>query len=312
MADSSITFGVQVGLESKQQLLDTARRVESQGFEWLTLGDHPGSSATPFPSLGAAAAVTQSIRLGPYVANAGLRSPIDLAADTATLDVLSDGRAFLGLGAGHTPAEWSNQGRRRPNAADRVRDLIETADAVVALLGGETVTFSGRQIRLDAAALEAPQPVQERVPLLIGGTNRELLRYAGEKADVVAFSGLGRTLPDGHRHEVRWSRTQIDARVRIAEEAASQRPHPPLRQALVQLVSVTNDRRAEATELATRIGLDVDAVLDAPYVLIGTIEQMVEQLAVSRERWGITSYMVRESGGDVIAALIERLGGPAA
>ncbi|MEZ5228173.1 MAG: TIGR03621 family F420-dependent LLM class oxidoreductase [Acidimicrobiales bacterium] len=308
MTTAGITFGVQVGLESKRQLLETAKRVEALGFDSLTVADHPGSSASPFPVLAAAAAVTERLRLGPYVANAGLRRPLDLAVDTATLDVVSDGRAFLGLGAGHSPSEWSTQGMVRPDGRGRIQQLIETAEAVQALLDGERVTTNTAFVSLVDAYLEQPQPLQDRVPMWIGGNNTELLRYAGANADVVAFSGLGKTLPDGHRHEVKWRPDQIDHSVGIVEQAGAERAAPPVRQALVQVVTVTDHRKREAASIASRIGAPTDVVLDSPYLLIGTIEELVDQLVANRERWGFTSYVVRAPAIDAIAEVIDRIG----
>ncbi len=306
MATPAVTFGVQVDLESKAQLLEAARRAESLGFDMLTVADHPGTSPSPFPTLAAAAAVTDTIRLGPYVANAGLRTRLDLAADVATLDVLSDGRAFVGLGAGHTPVEWSSRGLRRPGAADRITRLIETADAVRLLLDGdETVSFDGEAVLLVEARLEAPRPVQESVPMLIGGNKTQLLRHAGAHADIIALSGLGRTLPDGHRHDVAWASDRVGASCALINEGAVGRDPQPVRQALVQAVIVTDNRQGVATKIADRIGADVDNVLAAPFLLIGTINDMIESIERSRERWGITSYVVRESAIDAVSPLIE-------
>ncbi len=80
--------------------------------------------------MAAATSVTTTLRLGTYVLNAGIRDALLIAADTATLDVVSAGRAEVGIGAGHTPAEWEMTGRTRPTAADRVRHLIDVAGAV--------------------------------------------------------------------------------------------------------------------------------------------------------------------------------------
>ena len=116
-----------------------------------------------------------------------------LACQIATLDVLSAGRAVLGVGAGHTPAEWTMRGLPHPSPAERVDRMIELTDTTRRLLRGEEVTFTGAHITLQCARLEAPRPRQEPVPLLVGGNGRRVLRYAAEHADVVGLSGLGRT-----------------------------------------------------------------------------------------------------------------------
>ncbi len=307
MASPPIEFGVQVSPESKLVLLESARRLEGQGYAAITVADHPGSSPSPFPVLAAIAAVTEIVGVGPYVANAGLRSPLELASDVATLDLVSDGRAFLGLGAGHTPAEWTMQGLTRPSASGRVGRMIETADAVRSLLAGERVSIEGDHVTLDDAQLEQPRPIQPRIPLLIGGNNSRLLDYAGTNADIVALSGLGRTLPDGHRHDVKWSSEQIDEAIQRVDAAEAGRDERPVRQALVQVVAVTDRPLDEAAPLAERLGIGVAMVLDAPFVLIGSIDQLVAKVEANRARWGITSYIIRQPSADDLAPLVARL-----
>jgi alkanesulfonate monooxygenase SsuD/methylene tetrahydromethanopterin reductase-like flavin-dependent oxidoreductase (luciferase family) len=98
-----IVVSVQAEPAGLTSWLALARRLESTGFDGLLLGDHPGSGASPWPALGGAAAVTRTLRLGTYVAQAGVREPVHVAADAATLDLLAPGRVRLGIGAGHTP-----------------------------------------------------------------------------------------------------------------------------------------------------------------------------------------------------------------
>ena len=179
-----VTFSLQALPTTATEWLDLARRAEEIGFESFYVADHPGKCASPFVALAAAAAVTDRIRLGSYVSNAGVREPVLLASDVATLDVVSGGRAVLGIGAGHTPAEWEAVGRTRPGVRGRVDHCIEVAERTRAFLADETT-------------------VQERVPLLFGGGNSRLLRWAAASADLIGLSGLGRTLPDGHMHETR-------------------------------------------------------------------------------------------------------------
>jgi alkanesulfonate monooxygenase SsuD/methylene tetrahydromethanopterin reductase-like flavin-dependent oxidoreductase (luciferase family) len=136
-----------------------AQRCEASGFDALLAADHPGSGPSPFVALAAAASVTSRIGLGSYVSNAAVRDPILFAADVATLDVVSAGRARLGLGAGHTPAEWSAVGRTRPDVAGRVRRCISVAEAVQALLAGEQVDVNTADLVARDARLQEPRPL---------------------------------------------------------------------------------------------------------------------------------------------------------
>jgi probable F420-dependent oxidoreductase len=225
-----IRFGVQANLPTDRSAWrDLALKVEALGFDALYVADHVGVTASPFAALAAAAAVTTNLRLGTYVLNCGIRDPLAIASDAASLDVLSDGRCTLGLGAGHTPAEWTMSGQRYPPASGRVARLVEVVDAVTALLRGEVVSQHGVHCTLDEAFLLSPRPVQTSIPLLIGGNGPALLRLAARKADVVGFTGLTRTRADGHRHAVDWRPDAIDERVAIVRNArrarATRRDH---------------------------------------------------------------------------------------
>lgn len=309
MTAGQIRFGVQAAPRaSAQEWSDLAVKIEDVGFDALYVADHVGVTPSPFPALAAAAAVTSTLRLGTYVLNCGIRDPLALASDAATLDQLSGGRLVLGLGAGHTPTEWSMSGSVYPSAAARVARLAEMVDVVTALLRGEVVTHHGRYLNVDEAFLLAPRPVHAKIPLLIGGNGRALLGMAGRSADVVSLTGLGRTLADGHRHEVDWRAEAVDERVAIVRAAAEPRTDDLVFDALVQYVEIT-DRRDDAAANCARFvsGSTASDVLAAPYVLVGTVDQLVEEIGEHEDRWGITSYVVRSDAIDMVAQIIERL-----
>ncbi|WP_327180383.1 LLM class flavin-dependent oxidoreductase (plasmid) [Streptomyces sp. NBC_01335] len=272
-----------------------ARRLEADGYDALLAADHPGTTASPFVALAATAAVTERLGIGSYVSQAGVRDPLLLASDVATLDMMSGGRARLALGAGHTPAEWDMVGERRPDVAGRVRRFLAVAEACRALLAEGTTTVDRPGTPAYPARLTAPRPVQHRVPFTFGGGNTALLRWAGAHADVVGLSGLGRTLPDGHMHEARWDGADIDRQVDLIEQGAASRAEAPTREALVQLVKITDDAEGAAQEYARLIGCDASVVLASPYAWIGTVEEIGAALTAHERRWGITRYVVREA-----------------
>ncbi|MFD0485418.1 TIGR03621 family F420-dependent LLM class oxidoreductase [Kineococcus sp. GCM10028916] len=308
MSEHPIHVSLQASPQDAASWVDLARRCEDAGFRALLVSDHPGSGPSPFIALAAAATATATLRLGTYVLNAGIRDALLIAADTATLDVVSSGRAGVGIGAGHTPAEWEMTGRTRPDAAGRIRHLIDVAGAVRTLLDGETVPAADVGAVRDLV-LSGPRPVQERVPLLVGGNHSDLLTWAGAHADAVGLSGLGRTLPDGHSHTVSWSPARIEATiaaVRSGADAAG-RDVPPL-EALVQVVTLTDDRRAAVSDMAQETGTDIEDLLAAPYLWVGTTEEIVEQVRVARQRWGISRWVVREGAFNTAGEVIARLG----
>jgi hypothetical protein len=108
------------------------------------------------------------------------------------------------------------------------------------------------------------------------------------------LTGLGRTLADGHSHAVSWSAEQVDAHVgHVHRGAETVDAAAPVLKALVQQVIVTDDREAAAADLADELELPVADLLAVPYLWIGSIPEIVEQLHTARARWGITRCVVR-------------------
>ena len=295
-------IGLQLRADDPAQLADEARRAEELGFDVVLVADHVGSDWSPLLSLARAAEVTTTLRLGTFVLNAGLHHPLMLAREVATLDHLSGGRVELGLGAGHTPAEFAAAGVRFLPAKDRKARLAEFVEIVRALLDGETVEHHGAHFDLTRASTS--RSLQERVPILVGGSGRALLTHAAEHADIVGFTGLGRTLPDGHRHAIRFQPQVLDEEVATVRRAAGDRAVEL--NVLVQRVDITDDRPAAAAAIADRVeDLTVDDALATPFLALGTHDEIAEHVRSAGERWGISYFVVREA--DEFAPVIERL-----
>ena len=307
-----ISFAVQGQPTSRESWLALARRAEELGFEALSIADHPGTTASPFVALAAAAQVTQRIQLAPSVINAGAWEPLALAAEVATLDVVSDRRTLLGIGAGHTPREWSQVGREFPTARQRLDHLEAVVSCVRRLLAGERVTFEKDSVCLNDAALEWPAPSRNNVPVLIGGNARGLVALAARHADVLELTGLGRTLSNGHAHQALWATEDVDERVQLLH--ASRGANISLG-ALVQKVEIASDRTGAAEAyrslMATALPEEhlptLEEILETPFLLIGTEDQIVEQLRTNQTRWGFTRYTTREPDIDRVSGIIERL-----
>jgi probable F420-dependent oxidoreductase len=289
-----ITVSVQAEPADLPSWLALAQRLERAGFYGLLMGDHPGSGASPWPALGCAAAVTETLKLGTYVVQAGVREPMHVAADAATLDVLAPGRVVLGVGAGHTPREWADVGRSRPGPRQRAERLAEFVTAVGALLSGETVTLDGSYLTLRDSVLDG-LPANSRVRLAVGGGHPLVLRAAARHADVVGLSGLGRTLPDGHHHQARWSQADLRRQLQLVRDEAQRAARSPVIEALVQFVRVTGDRAGAVAQLSAAFpGATTEDISRTPFALIGTHEQMADQILAQAQGLGITSYVVRE------------------
>lgn len=113
------------GICDAAELTATARRAESMGYSALVLPDHLVSQHAPIPVLATVAAVTETLRIGTFVVNAGLRHPAVLAQDLASLDVLSGGRLEIGIGAGWNRPEHDAIGVPFGSIGSRIDRLEE-------------------------------------------------------------------------------------------------------------------------------------------------------------------------------------------
>jgi probable F420-dependent oxidoreductase len=306
-------FGVNVrSAGSRAEWQAKARKVETLGYQILNLPDHLTDLVAPLPALISAAEATTTIRVGTNVINNDLRHPVLVAREAATVDLLTDGRFELGLGAGSIRSEYVEAGLRFDRGAVRVERLREAATIIKALLSGERVTLAGAHYQVTGHSI-FPIPIQKpHPPILIGGNGRGLLALAAAQADIVGLSGItfrngGAAPPDLSG----WRASGVDERVRLIRETAGETRSAQIElNALVQRVVVTEDRRRSAEELARRwTQLSAEEILQSPYVLIGTIDQIVESLLERRRRWGISYYNIHEPYLDAFAPIVARLAG---
>ncbi|HEY4043634.1 MAG TPA: LLM class F420-dependent oxidoreductase [Rhodopila sp.] len=306
-------FGVSIWhAQSRAEFVEKARKIEALGYDTLTLPDHLTDRIAPMPALISAAEATKHLRVGTNVLNNDLRHPVLVAREAAAVDLLTDGRFQLGLGAGSIQSEYEQAGLTFDTGARRVARLAEAVTVIKGLLKGEQVTFAGRYYRVTGHTI-APLPVQKpHPPILVGGNGERLLALAAREADIVGLAGMtfrhgGAVPPDLSG----WRVSGVDDRVRRIREIAGDERYARLElNALVQQVVVTDDRRNTAEELSRRwVQLDADEILQSPYVLIGTADQMVADLQTRRQRWGISYYVIHEPYVDTFAPVVARLVG---
>jgi probable F420-dependent oxidoreductase len=273
-----------------------ARRLEELGYSTLNLPDHLTDRAAPMAALAAAAAATTRLRVGTLVLNNDFRHPVLLAREASTLDWLSEGRFELGLGAGYVKAEYDEAGLRFERGSARVERLAEAVTIVTRLLAGEVVTFAGRHYQVTKHTI-FPRPVQRpRPPLLVGGNGPRLLTVAAREADIVGLTGVTFTRGGTGRELSGFTAAGVDERIGIVREAAG--------------AIVTRDRRGAAAELTRRWSeLGVDEVLESPFVLLGSVDEIVAQLVARRRRWGISYYVIFDDVVDAFAPIVDRLTG---
>ena len=304
-------FGVNAwSAGSRAEWTDKARRAEEFGYSVFTVPDHLAGIFAPMPALMSAAAATKRLRVGTNVLNNDFRHPVLVAREAATADLLTDGRLQLGVGAGHMKSEYDEAGLPFDAGSTRVERLGEAVTIVKSLLKGEEVTFAGRHYRVSGHRIH-PLPVQRpHPPILIGGNGRQLLTLAAREADIVGLSGIT-FRRDGVEPDLSgWRTAGVDQRVQLVRKAAGDRYERLELNALVQRVVVTDSRRQAAEELARRwTQLSPAEILESPYVLIGTVDQQVEDLQARRERWGISYYAIFEPYLEAFAPVVAKLAG---
>jgi len=163
-------FGVNVrDGKSRAEWQDKAREIEGLGYSVLLVPDHLAAMLATIPAVMSAADATKSLRVGTNVLNNDLRHPVLLAREAATIDMLTDGRLELGLGAGYMRTEYDQAGLRFDRGGIRVERLAEAVPIIKGLLGGAEVNFAGRHYRVTGHTIH-PLPVQRpHPPIIIGG-----------------------------------------------------------------------------------------------------------------------------------------------
>jgi len=189
----NVKFGVHAGLQ-KIDYADLRAfwvRIEELGFDWISIWDHfyaADNSGDPecleaVTCHTALACATTRVTCGSLVYSAGYRHPAVLANAMATLDHVANGRVVLGLGAGWLQNEYDVYGMHYGSPGERLRMLNEYIQCVRGLLTQPKTTFDGAFFHLRDAQCE-PKPVQERLPIWIGGGGEKVtLRIAAEHAD---------------------------------------------------------------------------------------------------------------------------------
>src|SRR5207244_2477761 len=144
-------------------------------------------SLAPLAALAVAASAAPSLRIGSYVFCNDYRHPVLLAREAATLDLLSEGRFELGLGAGVGAAEFQQMGMPFASAGTRLGHLQETLQLMKQLFTEETVNFTGKYYTITEMK-GYPRPVQKpHMPILVAGSGERMLKLAGSEADIVAI-----------------------------------------------------------------------------------------------------------------------------
>jgi probable F420-dependent oxidoreductase len=288
---------------------EKARLVESLGYSTLFLPDHFGDQLAPIAGLMAAADATTKLRVGSLVFDNDYRHPVVLAKEAATIDLLSDGRFEFGLGAGWMASDYEQTGIPFDSPGTRIERMAEGLEIIKRFFAGGSVSFAGKHYKVEGVD-GSPSPVQKpHPPIILGGGGRRMLTLAGREADIVS---INYKLTEGrvNRALVRTGLAEAtDEKLAWIKEAAGDRFSHIELCATVFVASLTDDRDGVAAAFAAGIGSEASEVLAMPHFLIGSIDQMVEDVQARRERFGISYVVLPDSATESLAPLVERLTG---
>jgi probable F420-dependent oxidoreductase len=292
------------------------RRIEELGYSTFLIRDHfvPdyfGDQFAPFAALTAAACATSRLRVGTLVFDNDYRHPVVLAKEAATLDLLSGGRLELGLGAGWLRSEYDQAGMAYDPPGIRIQRLGEAIAVLKGLFAELPLTFAGDHYAITNLN-GFPKPAQRpHPPILIGAGHKRMLMLAGREANTVGILttsvATGRVVDD----------PQARMAERVAEQVAWVREGAGARfdeieLSLVSTLIVTEQRRARTEQWIRErgwSGVTAEQVWGMPAVLIGSVDQLADDLQRRREQLGFSYYVVSDHDAEAAAPLVERLAG---
>jgi len=308
---------------TKREWVDLVRKVEDSGFSTLHVADHylgPGSriegtghrvqAMALIPALTAAAMATTTLRIGSRMACTSYHLPTILTKEMATIDVLSEGRLEIGLGAGWLVNEYEGMGIPFESAGRRIQLMRETAEFMLMAYGSDAeVDYHGEFID-SSGYVAVPRPVQApHPPLMIGGGAPKVLGIAGELADiasvnfnnssgVVGAGSISSSTEDETRKKVQWIKDGAGDRFdQIELETAT------------YFISIDGRSEITADAVSKRTGLEMADLKRFPHAAVGSVDEICDELIRRREEYGFSYITVGDAHLDAYLPIVERLAG---
>ncbi len=303
-------FGVMAAkARSSSEWIETAKKAEDLGYSSLLMPDHFGDQLSPVAALSTAAAVTETLRVGTLVFANDFRHPAVLAKDTATLDLLSDGRLEVGVGAGWMTDDYSATGITHDRPGVRIDRMIEAIEVLRGLWGDEALTFAGEHYNITEMN-GLPKPVQPGgPPIIVGGGGKRVLSTAARLADIVGVNpnvGEGAIGPEAIAS---MSADATEEKLGWVRAAAGDR-FDDIEISILKFVTiVTDDRDGVAKKVGGGMGMDAATILASPHTLVGSAEQIADELTEQRERWQGSYVTVQSDALEAFAPVVAALAG---
>jgi probable F420-dependent oxidoreductase len=296
-----------------REFAERIRRAEAAGFDTIVFPDHIVPQLAPVPAMAMVATLSDRLRVAPFVINQDLRHPAVLGHDLATVDLLSDGRLDVAIGAGWNKPEYDTTGIPYDPPGVRVSRLAESVAVLKGYFGDEPFSFAGEHYSITDLD-GAPKPVQRpHPPFMIGGGGKRVLQLAAREAQIVSLAPRAGRDGRGENDSMSWAATV--EKIGWVREAAGERFDAlqlniyPSRVAPRITDDVAGALHQAADEILARSGERPDEAMlrESPHIWIGSLDELTEKAHRLREELGITSLMLGEV--DELAPLVGRLAG---
>jgi probable F420-dependent oxidoreductase len=316
-------FAVQTAeASSRKEWIDTALRAEALGYATLFTTDHyfgPGEISTatghrpvdvaPLAAVTAAAMATTSLRVGCRVFCVDFHHPVVLAKELATIDLLSDGRLEVGLGAGWIIAEYEGMGIPMDRAGVRIERLGEVVGLLRAHWSGEDMNVDGSYVHVHGFA-GRPLPVQRpHPPIFIGGGAPRILRLAGRLADIVSINFNNASGKLGSASVAGSTFDLTEEKIGWVREGAAERFDDIELEIAAYFVAVQDHPSDAVAAMADRFGVTSEELVEHPHALLGSVDAICDKLMERRERLGISYVTVASRVMEEFAPVVARLSG---
>jgi probable F420-dependent oxidoreductase len=313
-------FGVQAtNATGGRQWRDTVRKIEDLGYSTLFLADHylgpgpaqraartPRQDLAPIAAMAAAAAHSETLRIGCRVFCIDYHVPAVLAKEAATLDLLSDGRLELGIGAGWSEVEYTAMGLEFDRPGRRIAKLAEVVSLIKAHWQGDELDYTGEFVRVSGYA-GRPRPVQRpHPPIMIGGGGQRVLSLAGREADIVSISSVPFAARDADGLD---PQSVAERRIGFVRTAAGERYRDLDVESSPYFTEITDDPETALAGIGKTTGISADVLRNHPNVLIGSPESVGELLRSRRESLGVNYVTVQQAQIESFAPVVALLHG---
>ncbi len=305
-------FGVQASgpTDAGDQWVEIARRAESLGYSSLLVPDHlDNDQFSPVVAMTAAAMATSTLRVGSLVFDNDYRHPVVLAREMATLDVISQGRLEVGMGAGWRRSDYDQSGIVYDRPGIRIGRLSEALEIMSSMWRDGSATFRGNHYIVEGA-IGMPRPFSPNgPPLTIGGGGRKILELASRHAQIVGINAsltagvinadvVDSASPERFLERIEWVRQSSENRFDQIEL-----------QCLTLVAQVVRNSYSWLSEVAPAFGATAEQAMETPIVLAGPVNEIIETLQARRERFGFSYWVIHQQEMEDFAPVVAALDG---